>query len=155
MKFPGTSLILLFFFLLLWNYPNSVRSEGSKEIYVGAYNTWLYMCTDNVNHCPNGGVRTPFACYGCLDQDRLYFVTGSNNETVFMGFQAAIENFPNNNHVVFQIRNLAGTIVYPEISLPTSGTGFISTINEARVGPFQIYGAGGYTAIDFHVPTPW
>ena len=49
---------------------------------------------------------------------------------------------------------MSGTIVYPELTLPAAGTGYIANIGEARVGPFQIYGAGGYTAIDFHPPSP-
>jgi uncharacterized protein (TIGR02145 family) len=130
-------------------------SEGSKEIYIGAYNTWLFMCTDNIGHCNNGGIRTPFATYGCTEPNRLYFSTITNNETVFLGFNASIEAPGNSqNHVVFEIMDTLGNVVYPEINVPTSGTGFITDIGEARVGPEQIYGAAGYTAIDFHPATP-
>jgi uncharacterized protein (TIGR02145 family) len=136
-------------------FQNSCFSEGSKEIYINANKSWLFMCTDNVGHCNNGGNRTPFATYGCTAPDRLYFSTLTNQETVFMGFNASIENGgASSNHVVFEIRDALGNIVYPEMNVPTTGTGFISNIGQARVGPFQIYGAGGYTAIDFHPTTP-
>jgi len=130
-------------------------SEGSKEIYIGTYNTWLFMCTDSISHCNNGGIRTPFATYGCTEPNRLYFSTITNQETVFLGFNGSIE-FPgaSQNHIVFDIKDMLGNIVYPEANLPTSGTGFITDIGEARTGPEQIYGTGGYTAIDFHPATP-
>jgi uncharacterized protein (TIGR02145 family) len=128
-------------------------SEGSKEIYVGTHNTWLFMCTDNVGHCNNGGVRTPFGTYGCTEPDRLYFSTLTPDETVFMGFNGSVDG-GGAHYVVFEIRDMSGTIVYPEIRVPTAGTGFITSIAQARVGPFQVYGAGGYTAIDFHPATP-
>lgn len=140
----------------LFLFQNDLFSEGSKEIWIGTKNTKLFMCTDNITHCPNGGVRTPFAAYGCTDPDRLYFTTLTNNETVFMGFNGSFYDFPPpaNTSIVFEIRDMSGTIVFPEMHLPTAGTGFINNIGEARVGPFQIYGAGGYTAIDFHPATP-
>lgn len=112
------------------------------------------MCTNAITHCNNGGVRTPFATYGCIDADRMYFATSSDQETLFMGFNGTIESGGTQNHIVFDIRNSSGAIVYTEMTLPASGTGFINNIGEARIGPLQIYGAGGYTAIDFHPPSP-
>ncbi|MDZ7741686.1 MAG: hypothetical protein U5Q03_08030 [Bacteroidota bacterium] len=38
--------------------------------------------------------------------------------------------------------------------MPESGTGFINSIDEARQGPQQITGAGGYDAIEFVPPGP-
>jgi uncharacterized protein (TIGR02145 family) len=142
------SLILGLFF-----FQDKVFSEGSKELYIGTHNTWLFMCTNNVNHCNNGGDRTPFATFGCTEPDRLYFSTLTSQETVFMGFKGHPED-AGAHHIVFEIRDMSGTVVFPEMSLPTAGTGYIPSINEARVGPIQIYGAGGYTAIDFHPATP-
>jgi hypothetical protein len=134
-------------------FQDNVFSEGSKEIYIGTHNTWLFMCTDAVGHCNNGGDRTPFATYGCTEPDRLYFSTLTNDETVFMGFNGSNYDV-GPHHIVFEIKDISGTVVYPEMSLPTAGTGFIPNINSARIGPTQIYGAGGYTAIDFHPANP-
>jgi uncharacterized protein (TIGR02145 family) len=149
--------LLILLVSVLFSFQNSVKAEGSKEIYIGTHNTWLMMCSDNVGHCNNGGDRTPFATYGCSDNNRLYFTTLSNAETVFMGFNGSVYTVPNppaHTWIVFEIRNISGTIIYPEMKLPRSGTGFIQNISQARVGPTQIYGAGGYTGIDFHPSTP-
>ncbi len=125
--------------------------EGSKELYIGTHEVWLFSCNDAVGQCNNGGPRTRFASYDGPENDRLYFIKLNSTETIYLGFNGSI-NTPNNNnaHIVFRIKNLAGTIVYPETSLPTTGTGYIPSINEARVGPNQIYVSGGYTAINFH-----
>lgn len=130
----------------------SVKGEGSKEIYVSGHDIDLYLCNDAITHCNNGGIRNPFAIYGCDEPDRLYLITKNLNELVYFGFQQGTDvGF--NNHVVFRILDLAGNIVYPETTVPTSGTGYINNIAEADVGPIQIYGAGGYTAIDWHPAT--
>ncbi|MCX6252123.1 MAG: hypothetical protein NTX61_15405, partial [Bacteroidetes bacterium] len=154
MKHIYAHFISLLFLLCFASLPQNSYSEGSKEIYIGLHNTWLYMCTNTATQCNNGGNRTPFAVYGCTEVNRLYFATASNHETVFMGFNAVLDGGTTTNHAVFQIRDLSGTIVFPEIAVPTAGTGYIPTINEARVGPNQIYVTGGYTAIDFHPSTP-
>jgi len=131
----------------------SAFSEGSKEIYIGGYNTYLYLCSDFTGQCNNGnGDRSQFAIYGCNETDRLYFVTNSVNEAVYLGFKAS--NFGWGNQVVFRIKDLAGSVVYTQRPVPTSGTGYISSLNEARVGPYQLFGTGGYTAFSFHPPSP-
>ena len=131
----------------------NVFSEGSKEVWVGGHQINFFLCNDNVTHCNNGGLRNPFAIYGCDEPDRLYFSTANSNEIVYMGFQQYTDvGF--NDHVVFEIKDMSGTIVYPETTLPTSGTGYIASIAQADIGPTQIYGAGGYTAIDWHPSVP-
>ncbi|MEI7662239.1 MAG: hypothetical protein WCK34_08575, partial [Bacteroidota bacterium] len=127
------------------------EAEGSKEIYVTTHNTSLYMCNDFVGKCnvpAANGDRSQFAIYGCNEVDRLYFVKLHLSEVIYLGFSGS--NAGNNNHIVFEIKNLAGSVVYPETTLPAAGTGFIANIAQARVGPNQIYTTGGYSAIDFH-----
>jgi uncharacterized protein (TIGR02145 family) len=149
----GTNFLLsmfsLVFFLSLDAFP-----EGSKEIYVGTKNTSLFLCNDFVGHCNSGGAgdRTQFCVYGCEETSRLYFVTANNHEIIYIGFN--VSDIPASCHGVFRIKNIAGTVVYNQAAIPVSGTGFINTITEARNGPFQIYGAGGYSAINWHPPAP-
>ncbi|NQV01875.1 MAG: hypothetical protein HQ542_04470, partial [Bacteroidia bacterium] len=141
-------LIFLFFYISFQGFP-----EGSKQIWIDNHETNLYLCNDFINQCNNGnGDRTQFAIYDCEPADRLYVVTASNNETVYLGFQGSGTGF--NNHIVYRIKDTAGNIVRAEEDLPTSGTGYINNINEARVGPTQLFGAGGYSAISFHPSTP-
>jgi len=141
--------------LLLLIIKSSVFSEGSKELYITTHTTGLYCCNDFAGKCnpwPYNGDRSQFAVYDCNEEDRLYFITVNPSETVYMGFNGSGAGM--GNHLVFQIKDMTGTIVYAETSLPAAGTGFIPTIAEARVGPLQIYGAGGYTALNWHPMTP-
>ncbi|MBE0646236.1 MAG: hypothetical protein IH596_00460 [Bacteroidales bacterium] len=148
--FSAPNLFVIVFFVLL---TLQGFSEGSKQIWIDNHETNLYLCSDFTNQCNNGnGDRTQFAIYGCDPPDRLYFVTNSNNETVYLGFQGS--GAGNQNHIVYRIKNASGFIVRPQANLPTSGAGYISNIGQARVGPTQFYGAGGYTAISFHPSTP-
>ncbi|TSA25287.1 MAG: hypothetical protein D4R67_10400, partial [Bacteroidetes bacterium] len=143
--------IFLTICILVW--PCLGFPEGSKQIYIGTHQTELYLCNDFVGKCNNGnGDRTQFAIYNCTPPDRLYFVTASNDETVYLGFQGS--GAGGQNHIVFRIKNAGGTIVRSQANLPTSGAGFINTIAEARVGPVQFYGGGGYNAISFHPSAP-
>jgi uncharacterized protein (TIGR02145 family) len=156
-NFDAMKNINLFFYpalICLLLFSLSSFSEGSKEIYIGTHNTSLFLCNDFVGHCnqSGNGNRTQFSIYGCEETSRLYFVTANTNEIVYIGFNPA--NIPGNSHGVFRIKNQAGTIVYSETAIPTTGTGFITNITEARNGPFQLYGTGGYSAIDWHPPAP-
>ena len=129
-------------------------SEGSKEIWIPPYQTTLYLCSNFVSKCNNGnGDRSQMAVYGCNETERLYFVTNAPNQAVYMGFNGNLLG-SGSTKIVFQIRNLAGTIVYPQRDLPTGGTGFLGTIAQAQVGPSQLFGAGGYSALSFHPPNP-
>src|ERR1039457_4104783 len=149
MRVSFISCIFSIFFLFSWSYPNSAFSEGAKEISISGHQIDLYLCNNYVNFCNNGGLRNPFAIYNCSEPNRLYFSTASIHEIVYMGFQQG-NDVGNNQHVVFRVKDLTGNIVYPETTLPTSGTGFIANIGQADVGPAQIYGSGGYTAFDWH-----
>ena len=130
-------------------------AEGSKEIYITTHNTYLFSCNDAVGQCNNGGPRTRFASYDGPEPDRLYFVTLNPSETVYLGFNGILATNANPlAHIVFRIKDMSGTVVYSEQTMPNSGTGFISNIGAARTGPNQIYTTGGYDAYNFHPPTP-
>ncbi|MFC2106903.1 PKD domain-containing protein [Bacteroidota bacterium] len=146
----------LLIFLLFLGPINFIYPEGSNEVWVDKPNneTHLYLCNQFGNQCNGGGsgIRTQFAIYNCNEEDRLYFEVLNTDEVVYLGFNGDPD--ANNSKIVYRIKNLAGTIVYGEFDLPTSGTGFINNIGEARAGPFQVAGAGGYDGILFTPPSP-
>jgi uncharacterized protein YkvS len=146
---------LLLYILFL---PTLLLGEGSNEIYVdkATANTKLYFCNDFAGQCASGGgVRTQFAIYDSNEEDRLCFVTENADEIVYMGFKGDPNNgWGGDYKIVYRIKNSAGTIIVPEADLPTAGTGFINNIGEARIGPIQVAGAGGYDAILFDPPAP-
>ena len=49
---------------------------------------------------------------------------------------------------------LACGTVFGQDDLPTSGTGYINNVSQARVGPNQVAGSGGYDGIQFDPPAP-
>jgi len=133
-------------------------SEGSKELNTGCstLSTNLYLCNNFTGQCSStGGIRTQFATYNsaqsCDSQERLYFVT-QTNEIVYMGFKGAPST---NAHIVFRIKDNLDNPVYIEQNLPTTGTGYISTIQKACNGPNQLLSPPantGYDAISWTPP---
>jgi uncharacterized protein (TIGR02145 family) len=158
--FSGFFLIpVLFLFVTL-----SGKGEGTRELNSNSVqSTELYICNDFTNHCTSSaGLRSQFAAYdntqSAVDVDRLYFVTSNASEVVYMGFNGSGLTNPNNpqRHIVFRIKNLAGSIVLAEQYLPTSGTGYISTFSQAWNGPNQLILTppyNGYTAMVFTPPS--
>jgi len=129
--------------------PTTVLAEGSNEIYVGTFRTGLFFCNDFLTHCGGNGDRTQFAIYECNKSDRLNFMVNSTDEIVYLGFNG---NIGSSWHIVYRIKDDNGIIVKDEETLPTSGNGFITDIAEARQGPFQLVGVGGYDAIEWTPP---
>jgi len=142
---------LLLFALLL---PNLLFSEGSKEVWRNLPNhtTWLYLCNDLVGHCAGfgGDPRSNFAVYGCEPDERMYFITESADEVIYFGFNGDPDQ--SNAEIKYRIKNEFGAIVLGETDLPLIGPGYINNIGEARIGPTQVYGAGGYDALQFTPP---
>lgn len=146
--------------LFLSFFPGHIMAEGTKELNSNnVQSTKLYLCNDFTNHCnTSNGVRSQFAVYdetqSSVDVDRLYFVTLNSSEVVYLGFQGGGLSNPVNpaRHIVYRIKNLAGTIVQAEQVLPTSGTGYISTFTQAVNGPNQLGITTGYTAVVFTPP---
>ncbi|MDT8394037.1 MAG: PKD domain-containing protein, partial [Bacteroidales bacterium] len=134
--------------------PNLLRAEGSHEVWRDLPNhaTYLYLCNDLGGHCSWLGSRSNFAVYDCDPDERLYFSIENTDEDIYFGFRG--DMVTNNTRIVYRIRNELATIVYPEADLPTAGQGYINNIAEARVGPLQLSGAGGYDALQFTPPAP-
>lgn len=132
--------------------------EGSKELNSNnSQSTELYICNDFATHCnSSAGLRSQFAAYddaqSAADVDRLYFKVKSG-EAVYFGFRGGGITNPASpaRHIVYRIKNEAGTIVKAEANLPTSGTGFITTLAQANAGPNQLLAVpgSGYDAIVF------
>ncbi len=145
---------LLFLLLFL---PTILSAEGTKEVWLNLPNhtTWLYLCNDLTNHCGGfgGDDRSNFAVYDCDADERLFFITETADEIVYMGFNGDPGSIPPDNYkIVYRIRDEFGTIVQAEADLPTAGAGYIPNVGQARVGPSQIYGVGGYDAFQFTPP---
>jgi len=140
--------IVPLFFLLGGFFPNSANGEGTNELCANDNDeTYLYMCNDFFNQCNQN--RTQFAVYNCNPDDRLNFSIESTNEVVYFGFKW--QKYPNSSDFdigVFQIKNSTGTIVYAETQIASSGTGYIDNVTQARNGPNQLAGTGGYDAIE-------
>ncbi len=143
-------MFLLCFVLII--FPTIIFAEGSKEIYVNTDAQGLLLCNNSATHCNSGnGDRSQFATYNSDSLDRLNFVVNSSNETVYLGFRGMnVSTY--SWHIVYRIRDEQGNVVKAESSLPTSGVGFINTIDEARQGPSALAGAGGYSEIEWTPP---
>ncbi len=149
-QLPYYKLIFIILSLLIFN--SSAIAEGSKDIYIGTNETHLYLCSDSISHCAGtGGDRSLFATYVCDSLERLCFHINSTNEIVYLGFNP--DAGFGDNIVVYRIKDAFGNIVKTQEAVPTSGgPGFISSINEARIGPIQIAGSPGYDAIVYTPP---
>ena len=151
---------LVLVFLLLATL--SGKSEGTKQLNTNnVESTALYLCNDFAGHCTSlNGDRSQFATYNddqsADDVDRLYFVTTSSAEAVYLGFKGG--GITSARHIDYRIKDFAGNIVFTETPLPTSGTGFISTFTQAVNGPNQLIlppsPANGFNAKSFHPPVP-
>ncbi len=146
-KLSSLSIALLFSVL-------SVFGEGSKDVWILNYSTGLFFCSDFENQCNSGsGARTQFAVYGCDSIERLYFEVDSTVEKVYLGFQGVDpSSWGTTRKIVYRIKNMSGSIVKSEADLPTSGTGYINNITEARNGPQQLGNSSGYDAIVWDPP---
>ncbi|MGC8864816.1 MAG: immunoglobulin domain-containing protein [Bacteroidales bacterium] len=87
-----------------------------------------------------------FALYDCPADDRLYIHIKTVGEKICFGFG---ERRDNNGNVIsdvqYRLRRPDGTIVMGPASLPTSGAGWISTYDQAVIGPNNLAGnTGGY-----------
>lgn len=158
--FMQKSLTLRIASLLLFLALSSIGfGEGTKELNInctGNMITNLYLCNNFSTHCNNSGYRNQFAVYDATqstsDAEKLFFVTQAN-EVVYMGFQEG--NTPNNTHIVFRIKNSAGTVVFAEQNMPTASPGYIANLTQACNGPNQTLpppATSGYDALVFTPP---
>jgi len=96
---------LILFLLLFIGLTSYTYAEGSKELYIDDDNTRLFFCTDSTADCGIGGIRTQFAIYDCDEMDRLYFVTTSDAEIVYLGFNGIVIA---GNKIVYRIKDING-----------------------------------------------
>ncbi|MCX8112482.1 MAG: hypothetical protein N3E49_04710 [Bacteroidia bacterium] len=117
------------------------------------------------NNCANHGyiqiwdnadpLRT-FATYSCPEYSRLY-IRVAGGERIYMGFHIVTDagSDPNTiaNDVWMRLRDPNGNIVMGPIQLTSGmGAGWITTCNQALIGPAPLY-AGGYNPLIYNVPS--
>ncbi len=85
-----------------------------------------------------------FAYYSCPVDNRLNIQIKNPGEIIYFGFKK-------NDILVhqFRIKDPAGNIVVAATPIPTTGTGYIATWDNAYAGPNQIVGTGGYDAYSY------
>ena len=90
-----------------------------------------------------------FAMFDCPESDRLYIHIKNPGEKICFGFGERRDNNGNTiADVQYRLRRPDGSIAMGPASLPTSGAGWISTYDQAVIGPNNLAGnAGGYTPL--------
>lgn len=126
-----------FFLLFFLSFILNVRSEGTKQLWPsGAANEIV-----GVQFWDNADTDRQFATYGCQEEYRLNITISHTAETIYMGFNEHASTSGRGN-LYFRIVDESGTVVYGPTLVPTAaGPGFISTWNEANIGPATLYGA--------------
>jgi len=124
----------LFPFIILLVCNTLGYSEGTKQIM--PTNTGI----EKIYASSPTGTLVGFAYYSCPPENRLNIHIKQLGEVIYYGFQKE-----GGSHQ-FRIKDPDGNIVVGPTNVPTTGTGFISTYDQAVAGPSQIAGAGGYDA---------
>ncbi|KAA3642577.1 MAG: T9SS C-terminal target domain-containing protein [Bacteroidetes bacterium] len=141
---------LMMLFLLLVKTSN-IYSEGTAQwMPVGMVSGQeMSLCVFNT---PDGNDR--LGTTGCNADERIFITVSSDfaNERIYIGM-----NKFSSSASYFRVMDPNGTQVYPTTpgtlqAVLSSGTGhtgegYIATLTEARNGPIEVYGAGGYDAI--------
>ena len=122
-------------------------AEGTKEISPNSNNQTYFMLRDATSY-------SNFARYNSLPTERLNFTICNTGEKAFFGMRK--ETSENNTTIKFRVKRASdGVVVFTERDVPTTGTGYISTYNQAVAGPQQITGTtGGYNAYTLTGLTP-
>lgn len=78
---------------------------------------------------------------------RLYIHIAKAGEIINMGFKKLSTSTGDTR---FRIKDASGTVVYAFTNIPTSGNGYISTFDQANIGPNTLTGgSGGYTPLTY------
>jgi len=95
--------------------------------------------------------RNDFGFFGAAPEFRINIYIANNTETINFGLGS---NLYDTLHVPvqYQLKDPAGNIVLGPTLVPGSGQGFISTYNQAILGPFTA--TGGYNPIKYAPSTP-
>jgi len=110
-------------------------SEGTKQIM--PTNTGI----EKIDACSPSGTLVGFAYYLCPADNRLNIHIKQPGEIIYYGLRKN-----DNNAHQFRIKDPTGNIVVGPTNIPTTGTGYINTYDQAVAGPSQIAGASGYDA---------
>jgi gliding motility-associated-like protein len=134
----------LFLLSLLIVNIGSVYSEGTKNImpngtYIG-----------RLNFEPS---FTNFAMYGCLTTERLNIHIANVGEKIYYGFGKVFDaNQIQMYDLVYRIKDPNGNIVVNQTSVPSSGTGYISSYTKAYSGP-DVVNSSGYPPLSYTATT--
>lgn len=86
--------------------------------------------------------------------NRLYIHIATAGEIINFGFKKLVAANPTGGDARFRIINPSGTVVYAFTNIPTSGAGYISTFDQANIGPNTLTGgSGGYTPLTYTTAT--
>ena len=135
-------LLTLFYFLFLCN----LFADGTKQVMPDANNGVAMYITDNGQYGPY--LNAP-------SSQRLQFrILDHTTENLYFGINPRQRNgspLALSTNLYYQIKNAAGTAIGAPVRFNTSGTGYISTYNQAVAGP-NIGGLvpAGYTPITFN-----
>jgi gliding motility-associated-like protein len=134
--------VLVLFYLIFSNI--SVKAEGTKEIM--PYDT----CLSRLNLEPT---FTQFAFYGCQPAQRLNIHIKTAGEKIYYGFGKVFSaNQVQSYDLYYRIKDPNGNIVVNQSSIPTSGTGYITSYTKAVAGPSTV-NPNGYTPLSYTTTT--
>lgn len=125
--------------MLLTALPGWIKGEGTRELQPNK--------TYSLRLSPSGGGSYgAFATANAGNDNKLWVTIGAVGEKVLFGFQKE-------DNISVGIYNSAGVNAFPVTALPSSGTGYISTWEQAVAGPSTINPAG-YTPFQFTPTAP-
>ncbi len=125
--------------LVLISIPFFSAAEGTRQL--EPYNPTTNPTEVTKLHLTTGVNRVPFAQIGCAAQYRLNIhISDPSSEKIYFGLNDGAAN------LYYRLRSPSGGTPIALTAFPTSGTGFISTWNQAYNGP-NIGGSNpsGYT----------
>jgi hypothetical protein len=120
----------------------TVNAEGTKQLMPNNTGKCYVQFNESI-----GGQRY-FAMSTNTDTlHRLFIHVANVGEVINVGFKKLASSTGDSK---FRIKDASGAIVYAFTNIPTSGAGFISTFNEASIGPNTLNGGtGGYTPLSY------
>ncbi len=118
--------------------PAQAFGEGTKQM-VPTSSACGQLCIDKS--------RNDFAFYDGPEDYRLNIAIADASERIRFGFGTVLCNYPTD--LSFRIKDPAGNVVFGPAAVPSSGTGHITSYDQAVTGPFP--GEGGYSYLELDV----
>lgn len=119
---------------------NNIYAEGTRNIMPNSN----YL--GRLNFEPS---FTNFAMYGCLTTERLNIHIANVGEKIYFGFGKVFDgNQIQMYDLVYRIKDPNGNIVVSQNSVPSSGTGYITSYSEAFAGP-NVVSSSGYQPLSY------